>query len=229
MKTFIALFLFSNLCLAHSLTRPEAWGSYSKGKLINGIDLPLEGDGFVRLYLELDHGWGTLELHDLIFKSAAFMEKNYPNRGRLQVEALSAKSGGKIKAHASHQNGLDVDLTYFRMDGREHDPVSSGQMYSDPMVIDNKISPNFDHERNWAYVKALHRYGKINRIFMDRVIKKELCQYAKSIQEYNDNIHILRSIRHVDNHHDHLHVRLQCPENSKNCVPQTEVTGGSGC
>jgi penicillin-insensitive murein endopeptidase len=207
----------------------EPIGSYNKGSLLNAVKLPAAGEGYMHLYRESDLGWGTEELIGLIQNSAKLMNQLYPGQARLQVEDLGAENGGDILRHGSHENGLDVDLTYYRRDGLEHDPIATGKKYSNPMVIKKKISPNFDHAKNWNLVKALHQSGSINRIFMDGVIKKELCKYAKVIKEYKSHGHVLRSIRHADNHHDHMHTRLNCPTHAKRCIPQIEVPAGSGC
>jgi penicillin-insensitive murein endopeptidase len=183
----------------------------------------------MRLYVEEDKGWGTSELLQTIVLASAHMERRYPGHGRLQVEDLSARSGGKIEGHNSHQNGLDADLTYYRLDGEEHDPIATGQKYSPSMVVNGRISLNFDTQRNWEFMKALHRSGPVQRIFVDRVIKAELCRHAKLTGEYAANVAVLRSLRHEENHADHMHVRLRCPLPIRRCAPQADLTGGSGC
>lgn len=208
--------------------RPEAIGYYSNGTLLNGQNMATEGEGFMRLYLEHNRGFGTLEMITPVTEAAAEIFRLYPDRGRLQVEDLSQEKGGKIDRHGSHQNGLDVDLTYFRVDGLEHTPTPE-QKFSPSMVIKNKISPNFDAKRNWEFVKSLHKFGKVNRIFMDQIIKKELCRYANSINELVSYTEVLRSIRHEANHQDHLHVRMHCPELDKQCRPQAAPAPGHGC
>lgn len=222
MKYLTFIFLFSS-ALAHG---SSAIGSYNSGRLLNGVELPSEGAGFMRLFLEHNHGWGTLEMINTLVQTGMTMSELYPGRGRMQVEDISGEYGGRIEGHGSHQNGLDADITYFRVDGVEHDPMF-GQKYGVSMVVGETISPLFDSQRNWDVVKALHQHGKVQRIFMDQVIKNELCRYARSINDFN--VEILRSIRHVDNHQDHMHVRLRCPEDDKQCRSQAEVPGGSGC
>lgn len=208
---------------------PSAIGFYSNGSLENGAELPQEGTGYMRLYLEHDRGWGTDDLVQMITGAAQEMETLHPGLGRLQVEDLGQFGGGEIDGHASHQNGLDVDLTYYRRDGLEHDPVSSGQKYSPSMVIDGKISPNFDSKRNWQFMKSLHRHGRVQRIFVDPVIKRELCREASRQGEKASHARVLQSLRHLENHADHLHVRLRCPVKDKRCKAQAEVASGTGC
>lgn len=225
MKVFFALLILSSGIWAKSMPL----GSYTNGSLINGECLPESGDGYMQLYREMERIWGTLPLVNMIQKSAADLATKYPGRDRLQVEDLSAKEGGDIDGHASHENGLDVDLGYMKANGVEHDPVKTGQMYAPSMVNGNTVSENFDVERNWELMKALHRHGDVQRIFVDQVIKNKLCEYAKSKNEYKSSVEVLRSLRHVENHADHLHVRIRCPKDAKKCVNQAELPKGSGC
>src|SRR5690606_28371648 len=136
--------------------------------------------------------------------------------------------GGDISGHASHENGLDVDIAYFRNDHSEQDPeITSG--FIERFVRNGKLSANFDLERNWTFIKALTRTGRISRIFTDRVIKNALCRYAESLGELKTEEEALRRLRHWPNHTDHWHVRLTCPEKSPRCKAQDDPPPGSGC
>lgn len=204
-------------------------GSPDNGHLEHADCLPEAGEGYMQLFRDVERIWGTMPLISMIQKSSADLSNKYPGRDRLQVEDMSAKKGGRIDGHKSHTNGLDVDLGYFKSDGIEHDPVAKNQYYADSMVIDGKISPNFDVERNWELMKALHKHGNVQKIFIDAVLKKEFCKYAKAKNDYSANIQVLRSLRHETNHADHMHVRLRCPATEKKCVNQPDPPAGSGC
>ena len=41
---------------------------------------------------------------------------------------ISRRGGGPLDEHASHQNGLDVDIYYPRLDGREVAPTTVEQV-----------------------------------------------------------------------------------------------------
>jgi penicillin-insensitive murein endopeptidase len=226
MKTLCFFFM---LALTFTTQASSPVGSADNGYLVNADCLPKEGNGYMQLFRDVDRIWGTLPLINMIQKSAAEMSEKYPNRDRLQVEEMSAKNGGHIDGHKSHTNGLEADIGYFKADGIEHDPLKKNQYYADPMAVNGKVSANFDLERNWELVKAMHKHGDVQRIFMDSALKKELCRYAKEKNDYNGNIQVLRSLRHEENHADHMHVRLRCPKNEKKCVNQPEPPAGSGC
>ena len=213
-----------------SLAQSQPVGFYTDGTLENGQCLPPEGVGYTVFELSRNVGriWGTNPLVQTIVCGASEMNTHYPNRDRLQVEDMSARHGGDISTHASHENGLDVDLQYFKADGQEHRPTAA-QRYAPPMVASGRVIANFDVERNWQLAKALHRCGNVAVIFMDRAIKNRLCQYARSTGDYAANIQVLRSIRHSDNHQDHLHMRLKCPPRARRCISQSPPPPGSGC
>lgn len=183
----------------------------------------------MQLYRQMDRIWGTRPLIQMVQASAAHMSRKYPGKDRLQVEDMSARNGGDIQGHGSHENGLDVDLGYFKANGIEHNPYATGKQYADSMVLGNRVSSNFDVERNWELAKALHQYGDVQRIFMDQKLKNELCRYAKTTNQYLQHEEILRSIRHADHHEDHLHVRLRCPAGASRCVTPADPPAGSGC
>ncbi len=184
----------------------------------------------MQLYRDVGHIWGTTEMIDVIEQTAADMNKRFPGRDRLQVEEIAAKNGGDVDGHGSHENGLDADIGYYKNDGVEHRPTT-GQYFAPSMVNGADVSSNFDVQRNWELLKSLHRHGKISRIFMDQNLKKQMCRYARESGDFNANQNVLRSIRHVENHADHMHVRLSCPANAKpGCRDQGQIVAGpTGC
>jgi penicillin-insensitive murein DD-endopeptidase len=96
-------------------------------------------------------------------------------------------------------------------------------------VIKGRLSKNFDHQRNWMLMKKFHEHAEVQRIFVDGVIKRALCEYAHRIGEGLTHQHVLRSLRPYVNHAHHLHVRIRCPGHATNCVAQEDPPEGSGC
>lgn len=225
MKWTLALSIFFAFS-ASAATR--AVGFYTDGSLENGGCIPAEGDGYMQLYRDVNHIFATRPLLNMIVETASDMDEKFPNRDRLQVEEMSAREGGEIDGHASHENGLDVDIQFFKADGVEHIPTAQ-QYYAPKMVVGGAVSPNFDLERNWELMKTLHRHGDVQRIFIDTKLKNALCKYARSTGDYTSNIKVLRSLQHQTNHQDHIHVRLRCPPGNNRCVPQGDPPPGSGC
>lgn len=207
---------------------PSPRGFYSNGSIQNAVQLSDSGDGFIKLFVPRNRAWGSQEIISMIIDSSAELRQKHPERDRLQIGDIGAQNGGQITRHGSHQNGLDVDLAYLRINNREQRPEDVGG-FDELMVINKKISSNFDIERNWELVKALHKYAEVQRIFMDPLIKKALCAQATKLNELQSQESVLQSIRPYPNHADHLHVRLKCPPYAKECVPQEDTPQGSGC
>ncbi|HMO01250.1 MAG TPA: penicillin-insensitive murein endopeptidase [Miltoncostaeaceae bacterium] len=107
-----------------------AHGSPNGGWLENGIRLPSQGPGFYtydpatqRPPGGADRQWGTAVLVRQLLDLGAWWEKAHPGAPRLGIGDLSRRHGGPFGGpavgHASHQNGLDVDIRLPRGDGRE--------------------------------------------------------------------------------------------------------------
>lgn len=107
--------------------RSVAVGSPAGGRLVRGVELPVEGADYV---IDDGHGrrrrtrYGTEFLVRTILRVAATYRKRHPDAPRLVLGDLSGPEGGQLGGHASHQNGLDVDIYYPRRD-RVEAPITS--------------------------------------------------------------------------------------------------------
>ncbi len=230
MKTLVVLFILGfNLTASADYSDSDPIGYYSEGILKNGVRLPDQGPGFMKLFLHRNRAWGTREMVDAITKTTLQMDRLFPRFDRLQVGDISQEGGGPVTdLHSSHQHGLDVDLTYYRINKIEQSPTEI-KGFEELMVIRGKISKNFDSARNWKFLKELHKHGQVQRIFVDPVIKKEICRYARLLKESALFLEVLRSLRPYPNHQEHMHVRLKCPTEAKECRLQEDPPAGSGC
>lgn len=229
----VMLTLGSSFLLTFSLLQAQniidqAVGFYSNGELVNGSHLDDEGKGFIKLFRERDRAWGTQELVTVITETASTLKENFPDSEHLQIGDLGQEKGGKITRHSSHQNGLDVDIVYYRENRQEQD-LNEVDGFIEQFVVNGKLTPNFDLERNWALIKMLGHNPLVARMFVDPVIKKSLCNYAKMEKDFLDHTEALRKLRPLTGHADHVHVRLNCPENSTRCIKQDPPSEGSGC
>ena len=103
-----------------------AHGSATSGWLTRGVQLPIEGPGFYTYspYTQQypnspERRYGTAELVRHIIAAGKWWKVAHPGQPRLGIGDLSHKDGGRFDLHASHQNGLDVDIRLPRRDGRE--------------------------------------------------------------------------------------------------------------
>jgi murein endopeptidase len=115
--------------------RSVAVGSPSAGRLVRGVRLPAEGEHFFtwdpvkrRSPNRAWRRWGTDVLLRLVLRIAREFGEAHPYAPRMAIGDLSRPRGGNFGpqfgyiGHASHQNGLDVDIYYPRADGRERAP-----------------------------------------------------------------------------------------------------------
>jgi penicillin-insensitive murein endopeptidase len=221
--------IFDSLLNGPGAGSEQARGFYAKGSLTNSSSFPLEGDGFIKILRPRQRWYATSDYVEMVEKATAEIHARFPEGERLQLGDIAAKDGGYISGHASHQNGLDGDLVYFRKNHFEQDPNDASGMH-ELFVINGKISPNFDTDRVWLFINHIYDTGRLVRIFMDPVIKDALCEYAKHIGDFNSKgVQVLRHLRPLTNHQNHMHVRISCPANSPDCIAQVEVPPGSGC
>jgi murein endopeptidase len=112
-----------------------ALGTHAAGRLEHGVRLPAEGRAFFTwdpvLRRSPNRGWrrfGTDRLVRVVLRVARDFHAAHPRAARMAVGDLSRPHGGDFGprfgyiGHASHQNGLDVDVYYPRADGRELAP-----------------------------------------------------------------------------------------------------------
>lgn len=139
------------LCLALALSlgggaasaqsRSRSLGVPWDGSLIGGVQLPAQGPHQFTwdsvLKRAPNRGWrryGNARLVRTIERVIAGYAAANPRAARVGVGDLSRRHGGSFGprfggiGHASHQNGLDVDVYYPRRDGRERPPRSPSQI-----------------------------------------------------------------------------------------------------
>jgi murein endopeptidase len=121
--------------------RSTAVGSPAAGRLENGVRLPAGGAAFFTWDPVLRRSpnrpwrrWGTDRLVRIVLRVARAYHRAHPRAPRMAVGDLSRPRGGDFGprfgyiGHASHQNGLDVDVYYPRADGRERAPRWAAQI-----------------------------------------------------------------------------------------------------
>ena len=113
----------------------SALGTYSAGALSGGVRLPAESRAFLTWDPVLRRSpnrpwrrWGTALLVRAVLTVTGDFHAAHPHAPRVLVGDLSRPHGGDFGprfgyiGHASHQNGLDVDIYYPRADRREIAP-----------------------------------------------------------------------------------------------------------
>jgi murein endopeptidase len=108
----------------------RALGTPNAGSLVNGVRLPAEGPGYYTYNPATqappggpDRTWGHARVVREVLELGEWWARTHPDAPRLGIGDLSRPRGGPfhgpVVGHASHQNGLDVDIRLVRRDGAE--------------------------------------------------------------------------------------------------------------
>jgi Penicillin-insensitive murein endopeptidase len=105
------------------------------GRLIDGVQLPVSSPYWATWDPALDQvpdrgyrRYGSAKMIHLLMAVAREFHDAHPDAARLVIGDISRHGGGPLDEHASHQNGLDVDVYYPRKDRREIAPTTVEQV-----------------------------------------------------------------------------------------------------
>jgi penicillin-insensitive murein endopeptidase len=203
-------------------------GAANRGALAAAQVVPDQGNGFVSPEPWRSRGlrYATGELVDLIERAAGEVARAYAG-SLLGVADLSARQGGPVARHASHQSGRDADLIYYAID-RAGDPFTPDRFmayYGADARATTADSPEptsrideryFDLARNWALVAALASDTdvRVTRIFVSTRVRDWLLAYARAASVPAAVLarvqSVLSTARDTGSHQDHMHVRIGC-------------------
>lgn len=198
---------------------PYAVGSTNRGRLLNAWLMP-EGDEHSGYFLrsQRQRSWATQKTIQSLLAAFDAYAKTYPNGPRINVGDFSKRRGGKIKPHASHTNGRDVDI------GFVHTTPPDGRH---PEHFIRASAANVDAEKTWFVLKSIIQTGNVKVIYLDKMVQKLI--YKVAVKELNDRqLKAIFSIpkhddssraifQHWPGHKNHAHVRFACPDNQPRC------------
>lgn len=201
---------------------PIVVGRAAAGCIAGAVALPLEGPGWQVLRPARNRFWGhpdTIAFVERLAGSALAL--GWP---ALLIGDLGQPRGGPVSGHASHQNGLDVDI-WLRKPERRLTAAELAEPRAVTMVAGSRIAPS----RDWtaahaALLRAAASDPAVDRIFVNAAIKTALCREVTPADEP-----WLRRIRPWWAHDSHFHVRITCPAGESGCEAQAPLPPGSGC
>lgn len=207
-------------------SRQEAapYGSYAKGCLAGGAQLPETGPTWQAMRLSRNRNWGHPETISFVRDLSAKAAKQ-PGWKGLYIGDLSQPRGGPMNSgHRSHQLGLDIDIWMLPPDrvslsAAQRENLSSISMRRERGAYTNGNWTRQHHE----ILKAAAKDSRTARIFVFPGAKVQMCKDEKGDRAW------LRKIRPWWGHHYHFHVRLSCPKGAKGCVNQAAPPAGDGC
>jgi len=210
--------------LSASRQKSTALGSYAKGCLAGGEQLPETGPTWQAMRLDRNRNWGHPDVISFVERLSKFAAKQPGWRGLYIGDISQPRGGPMLTGHRSHQLGLDVDIWMLppknlKLSRRARENLSSisTRRAKGAYVNDNWTRTHFE------ILKAAAKDKSVARIFVFPGAKVQMCKDAKGDRSW------LRKIRPWWGHHTHFHVRLNCPRGAKNCVEQAPPPAGDGC
>lgn len=131
-------------------------------------------------------------------RTIAAVRASFPEVHTLAIGDVSAREGGKLANHLSHQTGLDIDIGFYFA------RVPKG--YPDAFAA---ADDDLDFAATWALLNTFARDPEVSMIFLDRDVTARLVRFAKQHQLSTDDV--ARVVKHWPGHRDHLHVRFKQP------------------
>lgn len=205
--------------------------SFTKGHLENPTDILAyevknTKAGFHIIYPKRQNYYGTNDMLSVLANMGRYSQQKMKGYV-LSVGDVSAKNGGPLGRHSSHQMGLDADISYY-FDSKEK---KNGLKEA---VASSKPVSSFMADEQWDMFKMLVSQGNVDRIFIHPVLKKELCGVASRKGDLKPSatdgavFETLRVMRPEVHHDDHFHLRLKCSTAQPRCrqmAPPKNVTG----
>lgn len=235
-----SFFIALPLALAASFltATPSAVAKAQKGVKAHSIGAPNHGklEGASRLHgskhLKIRSGANPYGLHQLThaLKSAADCVGSKYAGSVLLVGDLSAKDGGPLTGHNSHQTGRDADVGFYVMNANGKALPSKHFVAFDRNGVGKELTNlHFDDARNWFLVESLLKNEKANvhYLFVATALKVRLLAYANKHHVSKELMArasaAMMAPQETGPHDDHFHVRVSCPDDMKDCIEEAVV------
>ena len=169
-------------------------GPPNDGRLVGGVPLP-EGAAW-NMPEDRTRAFATAETIAAVTAALQAYGARFPGTTPIQMGDLSARKGGRIYGHQSHQSGRDVDIR---------------------LVMDD-AGERFEADRNWFLVKTLVDTSDVRQIFLNRSEQAWLRAAAEADVGAERAQTYFALIDHEPGHTIHMHVRFACASSDKRCV-----------
>lgn len=223
MNFFVAT-LISFILFNHAADASICYGTTSRGKLENGVKLPLSGQNF-DAYSSVLWGIGRTYVHSsvraVLLQSYKNLYTMMPTKKFVYAET-GFKSGGRFKPHKTHQNGLSVDLmvpTFIDGDSEQSVPfeTNASNRYGYDVDFDsNGLYKKYriDFEALGALIVEIYKVSVEKKLGLWRVIFAPDLQpllYKTSHGDFiKKNISISKKKSWV-RHDEHIHIDFEVP------------------
>ena len=207
---------------------PRSIGGSGLGCIAGAVALPPDGPGWQAVRLSRNRNWGHPAL--LGFVAGFTARAGAQGLPTLWIGDLGQPRGGPMPyGHASHQNGLDVDI-WLDISAKPPRPVAAREdLTVAPLVLPEEAGID---RRTWrpqhaALIRLAAEMPGVDRVLVNHAIKRELCRTEAGAAEGGATW--LRRVRPWRGHDQHMHVRLRCPAGQPECLDQPQPPPGDGC
>lgn len=195
-------------------SRGRAVGKPWNGRLVDGQRLDPEGAGYRSIRQSRGRFYGTGKLVAGIEWTAKQVHAADPSAPPMAIGDLSAKNGGEVSDHASHENGLDADIlvAWKDADGKPVFADDFVRLTAKGSTTHGGKRISFDAARTWLIVKALatNPHMQVQLAFLDQSLINAVLNYASNAGEDKGVISkASRMLEHWKGHSDHIHIRVQ--------------------
>jgi penicillin-insensitive murein endopeptidase len=198
----------------------ESIGAYTAGCIRNAAALPANGKGFQVIRLGRGRFYANTSTVDYIRSLGRQVDEQLD--GILLIGDVSQKTGGPmLDEHSSHQIGLDADILFWQHPiaiQRTLTDVERAHIYPQSVLTEDetRVDEFKWDDRTGEIIKLAAADARVERIFVNPVIKRKLCMDFKGEKW-------LAKIRPWYGHDGHFHVRLKCPSDNNMCEPQEPI------
>ena len=218
----------------------QSVGAPNNGHLVGAVRI--KGSKVLK-QREGGHSWGTPQLVHLLNRAASDVAKKHKG-SQLLIGDLSARNGGHLDGHGSHQTGRDADVGFYVMNRAGKPAAVKHFVAFDDTGRGRELNwAYFDEARNWSLVESMLKNDKatVHYIFVTNGLRAKLLAYAGKQKHVSKELlarasAVMMSPSDADLHDNHFHVRISCPESMKDvCVeestaraPRHEADKGDG-
>lgn len=134
------------------------------------------------------------------------------------VGDLSARAGGPLSGHHSHQSGRDADVGFFALDAAgKRVPSAAFVAYGADGKARDASGLVFDDRTNALLLLswAKDRRAGLRRVFVANALRRRLIAQGRKLagwaEHAGDVERLLEQPENASTHDDHFHVRISCP------------------
>jgi LysM repeat protein len=198
----------------------QSVGKAQAGRLIRGTRLASGRGYYVR---RPTRAWGANQTVFNVKRAIAAVRARHERLHRLAIGDLSARRGGKITEHRSHQSGRDADIGFY------YRRVPAG--YPEAFVPATPDNLDFPATLDLlvAFAATASAEGGVERIFLGYDTQRLIYEWAErthalsegelgALFQYPNGPYAASGlVRHEPGHDDHIHVRFKCATNDRRC------------